>query len=323
MTRSGAGLDILGIGNAILDIFARVEDGFLNEHGLVKGSMTLVDADQAHSLHTDMIPVTEMSGGSVANSMAVASSLGARVAYIGKVRDDPPGDTFIRDTQAAGVRFQTKPTVSGAPTARCMVMVTPDSERTMCTYLGACADLGPEDIDVELVSTAAVSYLEGYLWDRPRAKEAFRLAMSVAHDAGRKVALTLSDSFCVERHRTEFLDLVHNHVDILFTNDDEARSLCQVSTVDEAIEQLRGECEVLAITRGEKGSFVVGDGEIHEIAAEPAAVVDTTGAGDAYAAGFLHGLTQGADLPTCGHLGSVAAAHIISQLGSRPLNEPV
>jgi sugar/nucleoside kinase (ribokinase family) len=323
MTRSGTRLDILGIGNAILDIFARVDDDFLTAHGLVKGSMTLVDADQAHALHADMVPVTEMSGGSVANSMAVASSLGARVAYIGKVRDDTPGDTFVRDTQAAGVRFQTSPTVSGVPTARCMVMVTPDGERTMCTYLGACAELGPEDIDAELVSSAAVTYLEGYLWDRPRAKDAFRLAMSLTHEAGQQVALTLSDSFCVERHRAEFLDLVHNHVDILFTNEDEARSLCQVSTVDEAIERLRGECEILAVTRGEKGSFVAGGGTVHEIPAEPATVVDTTGAGDAYAAGFLHGLTRGEDLPACAHLGSVAAAHIIAHIGSRPLTEPV
>jgi sugar/nucleoside kinase (ribokinase family) len=323
MTRSGTGLDILGIGNAILDIFARVDDGFLHEHGLVKGSMTLVDADQAHSLHADMVPVTEVSGGSVANSMVVASSLGSRVAYIGKVRDDTSGDTFIRDTRAAGVGFQTVPTVAGSPTARCMVMVTPDGERTMCTYLGACADLGPEDIDSDLVSTAAVTYLEGYLWDRPRAKEAFRLAMSMAHEADRKIALTLSDSFCVERHRSEFLELVHDHVDILFTNEDEARSLCQVSTVDEAIARLQGECEILAVTRGEKGSFVASVGEVHEIPAEPTNVVDTTGAGDAYAAGFLHGLTQGTDLASCAHLGSVAASRIIAHLGSRPLTEPV
>ncbi len=312
-------LDILGIGNAVLDIFARVDDSFLAAHDLVKGSMTLVDADQAHSLHADLSPIAEISGGSVANSMVVAASLGARVAYVGKVRDDNPGDTFARDTRSAGVGFQTAPTRSGPPTARCIVMVTPDGERTMCTFLGACAELGPEDIDASLVSGAAVTYLEGYLWDRPRAKDAFRLAMSLAHSAGQKIALTLSDSFCVERHRAEFLSLIRSHVDVLFTNEDEARSLCQVSTVEEAIAKLRNECEILAVTRGENGSFVARGDDFHAIPAVSTTVVDTTGAGDAYAAGFLHALTQGADLEACGNLGSVTAARIISHIGSRPL----
>ncbi|MEV4319979.1 adenosine kinase [Actinocrispum sp. NPDC049592] len=312
-------LDILGIGNAVLDIFARVDDTFLEAHDLVKGSMTLVDADQAHALHADLSPIAEISGGSVANSMVVAASLGARVAYVGKVRDDDPGDTFARDTRSAGVGFQTAPTTSGAPTARCIVMVTPDGERTMCTFLGACAELGPEDIDAGLVSGAAVTYLEGYLWDRPRAKDAFRLAMSLAHSAGRKIALTLSDSFCVERHRAEFLALIRSHVDVLFTNEDEARSLYEVATVEEAISRLRDECEILAVTRGENGSYITHGDDFHAIPAQPTTVVDTTGAGDAYAAGFLHALTQGEDLETCARLGSTTAARIISHIGSRPL----
>ncbi|MFD2467939.1 adenosine kinase [Amycolatopsis silviterrae] len=197
--------------------------------------------------------------------------------------------------------------------------MTPDGERTMCTYLGACAELGPEDIDARQVASAAVTYLEGYLWDRPRAKDAFRLAMSLTHQADRRVALSLSDGFCVERHRAEFLDLVRSGVDVLFANEDEIRSLCQVSTTDAAVAQLRGACEILVVTRGEKGSVVAGAGVQYEVPAVPAAVVDTTGAGDAYAAGFLHGLTRGAGLHECAHLGSAAAARIISHLGSHAI----
>ncbi len=312
-------MDILGVGNAILDVFARVEPGFLTAHGLAKGSMTLVGADRVRSLCAGLVPVAEISGGSVANSMVVAASLGARAGYIGKVRDDDPGETFIRDTRAAGVGFRTPRSTSGPPTARCVVLVTPDGERTMCTYLGACAELGPEDIDPGLVVSAAVTYLEGYLWDRPRAKDAFRLAMSLAHRAGRRIALSLSDGFCVERHRTEFLDLVRSQVDVLFANEDEIRSLCQVSTTDAAVARLRDACEILVVTRGEKGSLVAGAGMVHEIPAVATTVVDTTGAGDAYAAGFLHALTQGAGLADCAHLGSVAAARIISHIGSRPV----
>jgi sugar/nucleoside kinase (ribokinase family) len=312
-------IDILGIGNAIVDVLAHSDDAFIAEHGLPKGGMTLIDAEQADALYQAMGPGVEASGGSGANTIAGAASFGARVAYIGKVRDDVLGKSFARDIRAVGVAFDTRPSTDGAGTARCLVLVTPDAERTMGTYLGACTELGPEDVDEDLVTRARVSYLEGYLWDPPRAKEAFRAAIAAAHGAGRQVALTLSDTFCVERHREEFRSLVENDVEILFANEEEILALYEVGTLDQALAMLSGRCSIVAVTRGAKGSLVYSRGERYEVPAEPVAeITDTTGAGDSYAAGFLSGLTRGLELPACARLGSIAAAEIISHVGARP-----
>ena len=319
MTAHDGELDILGIGNAIVDVISHAEDAALAAHGLPKGSMTLIDAERAIALYADLGPGVEISGGSCANTMAGAASFGATGAYIGKVRDDILGDTFAHDIRAAGVLFETMPLTEGPATARCLVMVSPDGQRTMSTYLGAAIELGPEDIDTTLVARAKITYLEGYLWDPPRAKEAFRTAMAAAHAAGRKVSLTLSDTFCVERHRDEFRSLVENDVDILFANEDEVRALYEVATLDEALAKVVGRCEIVAVTRSEKGSLVAANGHIHEVPAEQVdRIVDTTGAGDSYAAGFLYGLTHDLELPLCARLGSIAAAEIISHFGARP-----
>lgn len=319
MANASTGLDIVGVGNAILDVFAHVDDDFIDSHGLQKGSMALVDEDRSSLLYQAVVPTVEVSGGSCANTIVAAASFGAKVGYIGKVRDDSQGGTFIEDARTAGVVFRTPPARSGPRTACCVVMVSPDGQRTMNTYLGASAELGPDDIDKELVESATVTYLEGYLWDRPSAKDALQSAMTIARDAGRKVALTLSDSFCVQRFRDEFRGLAENSVDILFGNEDELMALYQVDSIEQALHRLEGRCEIVAVTRSEKGSLIAADGRLHEVAAVPVdSVVDTTGAGDAYAAGFLYGLTQGLSLPECGRLGSVAGAEVVSHLGARP-----
>ncbi|MGD9694713.1 MAG: adenosine kinase [Thermoleophilia bacterium] len=314
-----AQLDVLGIGNAIVDVLSHTDDAFLEAEGLVKGSMTLIDADRADQLYAHMGSAVEVSGGSVANSVAGAASFGSKVAYIGKVRDDQLGEIFAHDIHSLGVRFDTSRAPSGPPTARCFILVTPDAHRTMSTYLGACVDLGPEDIDVDLVQSAAVTYLEGYLWDPPRAKEAFRVAMAAARRAEQRVAISLSDSFCVERHRDEFRSLVDTDVDVLFANEDEILALYEAPDLPSAIAAVRGRCEIAAITRSEKGSIIVTADETVEVPAAPVErLLDTTGAGDMYAAGFLHGLTHGRSLFECGSLGSLAAAEIIQQWGARP-----
>jgi sugar/nucleoside kinase (ribokinase family) len=312
-------IDILGIGNAIVDVLSYSDDAFITEHGLPKGGMTLIDSEQADALYQAMGPGVEISGGSGANTIAGAASFGARVGYVGKVRDDVLGKSFAHDIRAAGVAFDTKPSTGGAGTARCLVLVTRDAERTMGTYLGACTELGPEDVDEALVQRAEVTYLEGYLWDPPRAKEAFRAAITAAHGAGRRVALTLSDTFCVERHRDEFRSLVENDVEILFANEEEILALYEVGTLEEALGTVDGRCSIVAVTRGAKGSLVYSRGARYEVPAEPVAeLADTTGAGDSYAAGFLAGLTRGLELPACARLGSIAAAEIISHVGARP-----
>ncbi|CAN5278408.1 adenosine kinase [soil metagenome] len=314
-----AELDVLGIGNAIVDVLSHADDDVILAHGLPKGSMTLIDAERADALYVDTGPGVEISGGSGANTIVGAASFGAEVAFVGKVRDDQLGATFTHDIRAAGVLFETAPLTEGPATARCLVMVSPDGQRTMSTYLGAAVELGPEDIDTELVGRAKITYLEGYLWDPPRAKEAFRTAMAAAHARDRKVALTLSDTFCVERHREEFRALVENDVDILFANEDEVRALYEVATLDEALSLVLGRCEIVAVTRSEKGSYVWAGESFHEVPAERVEkIVDTTGAGDSYAAGFLYGLTHGLELPVCARLGSIAAAEIISHFGARP-----
>jgi sugar/nucleoside kinase (ribokinase family) len=312
-------IDVLGIGNAIVDVIARTDDAFLEQHDLPKGGMTLIDAERAHRLYEDMGPGTEMSGGSVANTMAGIASLGGTGAFIGKVRNDQLGGIFRHDIRAVGVDFRTPAAESGLPTARCLVFVTPDAQRTMATFLGASTELGPEDLDHEQIRHAKITYLEGYLWDAPEAKQAFVEAAKAAHDAGNRVALSLSDGFCVDRHRESFLDLVENHIDILFANEDEITKLYRVDTFDDALQKVRGHCEVAALTRSAKGSLILSGDEVHVVdVVTPQRLADTTGAGDLYAAGFLYGFTKGYSLPDCGRLGAVSAAEVISHVGARP-----
>ncbi|HUN42131.1 MAG TPA: adenosine kinase [Acetobacteraceae bacterium] len=310
--------DILGIGNAIVDVVARAEDTFLSRHDMHKGAMILVDAEQAEAIYAAMPPGEESSGGSAANTCAVAAALGARVAYFGKVADDQLGAVFRHDMQASGVHFPSQPLIAGAPTARCLILVTPDGQRTMNTYLGACVKLDQADVDESVVAAAAVTYLEGYLFDPPAAQTAFRKAAAAAHAAGRQVALSLSDAFCVDRHRAAFRELVARDVDILFANETEVTSLYEENTFEAAAEAARREVALAVLTRSEAGSIILRGEEQAEVAAEPTRVVDTTGAGDAYAAGFLAGYTAGKSLPVCGRMGSVAAAEIISHYGARP-----
>jgi sugar/nucleoside kinase (ribokinase family) len=314
-----APLDVVGIGNAIVDVIAHADDEFLERHGLTKGAMRLIDSGEAESLYAVMGPGVEVSGGSAGNTMAGIASLGGRGAYVGKVRDDQLGGVFRHDITAIGVRFDTPAAAGGPATARCLILVTPDAQRTMNTFLGASVLLGPAEIDEELIASASITYLEGYLFDPPHAKEAFRKAAAAAHRAGRKVALSLSDAFCVDRHRVEFRELVERHVDILFANEAEICSLFEAASFDEAAAGVHGLVEVAALTRSEKGSVIVTPRERHAVpAARVERVVDTTGAGDLYAAGFLYGLTHGKDLLSCGRLGSLCAAEVIAHVGARP-----
>ncbi|MBS0221273.1 MAG: adenosine kinase [Proteobacteria bacterium] len=316
---TSAAFDVLGIGNAIVDVISHADDAFLIKHALNKGSMTLIDEARAEALYASMAPAVEISGGSCGNTMAGVASFGGKGAYIGKVRNDQLGAVFAHDLRATGVAFDTPLATSGPATARCLILVTPDAQRTMNTYLGACTGLGPADIDPKLVGAAQVTYVEGYLWDAPEAKKAVLKAFDAAHAAGRLVSITLSDSFCVDRYREEFRTLIRDKVDILFGNESEIKSLYQVESFEAALEATRKDAKVAALTRSEKGSVVVRDGEIHAVPAAPVArVVDTTGAGDLYAAGFLHGFTHGKSLAECARLGGIAAAEIISHVGARP-----
>ena len=310
--------DVVGIGNAIVDIIARCDEGFLSKHGLAKGSMRLIDADEANRLYSAMGPAVERSGGSVANAIAGLASFGARCGFIGRVAADQFGGIFRHDIRSLGVHYDTLPASDGAPTARCLILVTPDGERTMNTFLGASVDFRPEDLDLDLIGNAKVVYLEGYLFDRDAAKAAFREAARAAKEAGAKVALTLSDAFCVDRHRDDFRALVRHGADIVFANEKEITSLYQVNSFEEAADAAMNDCEMAVLTRSEAGSVVVAGGEAIEIEAEKARVVDLTGAGDLYSAGFLYGLTHGASLRECGRLGSLAAAEAISHIGARP-----
>lgn len=311
--------DVLGIGNAIVDVITSASDAFLEERDLHKGSMRIIDADEAEALYQEMGAGIEASGGSAGNSIAGIGSLGGRGAFIGKVKNDQLGEIFAHDIRAIGVHFESAAATSGPPTARCLILVTDDAQRTMNTYLGACVTLTEADVDEALVRNAQITYLEGYLWDPPPAKAAFRRAMEIAHAAQRRVALTLSDAFCVDRYRAEFRDLVSGQVDILFANEDEIMSLYETDSFDEALQQVRATGTLAALTRSEKGQVIVQGEEIHVLNCEPVdKVIDTTGAGDQFAAGFLFGLSQGRDLATCGRLGGIAAAEIISHYGARP-----
>jgi sugar/nucleoside kinase (ribokinase family) len=310
--------DVLGIGNALVDVLSHETDEFVRRMDLNRGAMTLIDEDRAHELYDAMGPGVEISGGSVANTMVGLASFGARAAYLGKVRDDQLGDVFTHDIRSTGVAFRSPAATDGPATGRCLIVVTPDAQRTMNTYLGASAYLGPEDVDADMVASAHVVYLEGYLWDRPEAKEAYRKAARIAHDAGNEVSLTLSDSFCVERHRPEWRTLVVDEVDVLFANEAEICALYECD-FDAALDAVRRECRVAALTRSAEGCVIVAGSETHVVPAHPVeTLVDTTGAGDLYASGFLHGYARGDDLETCARLGSLAAAEVISHIGARP-----
>jgi sugar/nucleoside kinase (ribokinase family) len=314
-----AKLDVVGIGNAIVDVISQSDDAFLAAQAMDKGAMMLIDEPRAEAIYGAMGPGIEASGGSAGNTVAGIASLGGRAGYIGKVRDDLLGKVYRHDITAAGVSFPTPAAQTGPATARCLILVTPDAQRTMNTFLGACVGLGPDDVDADFIASAQVTYMEGYLYDPPLAQEAFRKAAGIAHAAGRKVALSLSDSFCVHRHRQAFLDFIEGHVDVLFANEAELTALAGTENFDEAVASVRRLTELCAVTRGARGSVVVTRDQIIEVpAAAVERVVDTTGAGDLYAAGFLYGLTRNLPLAECGRIGSIAAAEIISHYGARP-----
>jgi sugar/nucleoside kinase (ribokinase family) len=318
----GTRYDVVGIGNALVDVIAHAHDGFLDDHRLTKGRMDLIDTERAVALYQALGSAVEMSGGSAANTMCGIASFGGSAAYLGKVTDDELGKAFGHDLLAVGVQFRPGHHTNEVPTGRCIIVVTPDAERTMNTYLGASSLLGVDDLDVDAIAAGKVLYMEGYLYDRPEAKAAFRHAAAVAHEAGRMVSLTLSDSFCVDRHRDDFRSLVTDEVDLLFGNESELIALYETETFDEAVAELRNHCQLAAITVGPKGSIILNGHERLDVPAVPVRrVIDTTGAGDLYAAGFLHGLTTGRPLDECGRLGSLAAAEVISHVGPRPLVE--
>ncbi|MET0719765.1 MAG: adenosine kinase [Tardiphaga sp.] len=316
---TSAKYDVLGIGNAIFDVLVQADDGFLATHGMTKGGMALIDEARALAVYDAMGPATEMSGGSAANTIVGIASLGARAAYVGKVKDDQIGKLYSHDIRAAGVAFDTAPAAGGPATGCSYILVTPDGERTMNTYLGAAQDLTPDDIDPEAVAASSMVYLEGYLWDPKSAKEAFVKASTIAHGAGRQVALTLSDAFCVGRYRSEFLDLMRNGtVDLVFANESELTSLYETD-YDAALAQLRNDTRLGVVTRSEKGCVVASKDGVVAVPAFPIdRLVDTTGAGDLFAAGFLFGLVRGASHADCGRLGALAAAEVIQHIGARP-----
>ena len=312
--------DVTGVGNAIVDVITSIEEAELAHLGLDKGTMTLIDNEQASKLYQTITNSVETSGGSAANTMAGIASLGGHGAYFGKVTDDQLGRSFVEDLNKIGVLYPMRPAVEGPSTARCLVFVTPDAERTMQTYLGVSIYLNADDIDPETIGASKITYLEGYLFDRKEAKEAFIKAAELAHVADRKVALTLSDPFCVERHRKEFKNLIEDHVDLLFANQEEITALYETTSLQQAIGAIANSVEVAAITRGERGSVIVMSDEVVEVSPVPVDnIVDTTGAGDLFAAGMLFGLTHGFDVPEAGRIGSLCAAEIISHYGARPI----
>lgn len=314
---------VVAVGNALVDVLSQVPEDFITQqkasHGMEKGAMTLVEETRAVDLYAQMPQGIETSGGSAANTMAGFASFGGNGAFIGKVADDALGKTYKNDIQSLGVTFNTMPLILGASTGRCMILVTPDADRTMNTFLGASVELSPIDVDQSLIASAKITYLEGYLFDRDQAKEAFITAAEYAHEAGHRIALTLSDPFCVDRHRHDFLQLVENHVDILFANEDEIKSLFMQENFDDAISAISKHVEIAAITRSDKGAVIIaGDQQIKIDAVPVENVIDTTGAGDQFAAGFLYGFTEGKSLEESGRLGAIAAAEVISHMGARP-----
>lgn len=316
-------LGVVAVGNALVDVLAQVDDKFLEQqskvYGMERGAMTLIDEKRAVELYSQMPRGVETSGGSAANTMAGFASFGGNGGFIGKVADDELGKVFRKDMKVQGVKFDTNPLVLGPPTGRCMVLVTPDAHRTMNTFLGASVELSPGDIDRNMIFSSKVTYLEGYLFDKDLAKQAFIVAAEMAHEAGHRVALTLSDPFCVNRHRSDFLRLVENHVDILFANEEELKSLFMQASFEDAMSAISNHCEIAVLTRSEKGAVIASEGKGIVIPAAPVKkVIDTTGAGDQFAAGFLYGFTQGRSLEESGKLGALAAAEVISHIGPRP-----
>ena len=312
--------DVLTVGNAIVDIIARCDDQFLIDNAITKAAMNLIDAERAELLYSRMGPAIEASGGSAGNTAAGIANFGGKAAYFGKVAKDQLGEIFTHDIRALGVHYQTAPKETFPPTARSMIFVTEDGERSMNTYLGACVELGLEDVEPDVVADAKVTYFEGYLWDPPRAKEAIRECARIAHENGREVSMTLSDSFCVGRYREEFLELMRSGtVDIVFANRQEALSLYETDDFEEALTRIARDCKIAAVTMSEEGAVILRGGERYEVAAiELEELVDTTGAGDLFASGFLYGYTQGRELKDCGRLGCLAAGTVIQQIGPRP-----
>ena len=311
--------DVVGIGNAIVDVLVQADDDLIDNFELTKGTMALVDEAQAERLYASVGPGLETSGGSAANTLAGVAQLGGRAGFIGRVRNDQLGGIFTHDIRSVGARFDTPAATEGPSTARCLILVTPDAQRTMCTYLGASVGLDPADLDLEMVAQAKVLYLEGYLWDSDEAKAAFIAAAEVARAHGGEVALSLSDAFCVERHRESFQELVDGHVDILFANEMEITALYKANSFEEAADQVRGRCKLAALTRSEQGSLILNGAGTHSVAPfQLGPLLDTTGAGDLYAAGFLHAYTQGQAIDACGRLGSLCAGQVVTQLGPRP-----
>ena len=312
--------DVVGIGNAIVDVISHEDEKFLDSHNLIKDSMALIDTDTAVSLYNEMSPTVQSSGGSAANTMSGVASLGGKAAYIGKIRDDHLGEFFAHDINAAGVHFKVKPASEGLPTARSMIIVTPDGSRTMNTYLGISTNLSKDDLDVHLLENAQILYCEGYIWDIETTKDAIRSAIAIAKGANRTIAFTLSDSFCVLRHKDEWIDLINEKVDILFGNEDEIKELSGCGTLSEAAQWIQGKVKVACLTLAERGSIIVTEDEIIGVGAKAVnQVTDSTGAGDLYASGFLFGYARGLDLKICGELASIAAAEIITHTGARPL----
>ncbi|MCK5374021.1 MAG: adenosine kinase [Alphaproteobacteria bacterium] len=320
---SDAKYGVVGLGNALVDVLSQIPEDFIKdqnkEHGIEKGTMALIDEMRAVKLYVEMPKGTETSGGSAANTMAGYASFGGKGAYIGKIANDELGKIFAEDIISLGLHYKTQPLILGAPTGRCMILVTPDAQRTMNTFLGASVELTHLDVDEELIADAQITYLEGYLFDRNTAKEAFVKAAEYAHKANRKIALTLSDPFCVDRHRDDFLNLVENHVDILFANEDEIKSLFMQGSFNDAINAVSNHVDVAVVTRSEKGAVIANNGsKIKVDAFDVETVIDTTGAGDQFAAGFLYGYTEEYSLERCGKLGALAASEVISHIGPRP-----
>ena len=312
--------DVVGIGNAIVDVISQQEDAFIAEYGLTKGAMVLIDADRALELYEAMDVMTEMAGGSAANTMVGVSSFGGTASFIGKVSSDDLGSTFKSDCEASGVGFDVEPGAGGDPTGRSMIIVTPDAERTLNTYLGAATTLYRSDIPEAAAGSTKFLYCEGYIWDVDVTKDAIRHAIAIAKAAGAKISFTLSDSFCVDRHFDEWHQLLDGDIDVLFGNEEELMSLTRAASHAEAVEAVRGRCEIVCATLGAQGSLIITADETVEIpAVEADQLIDTTGAGDQYAAGVLYGLTHGMGLYESGMLGSKAAAEVISHMGARPL----
>ncbi len=310
--------DVIGIGNAIVDVLVQTEDAFLINQNLNKGAMALINQIEAERLYKAIEPLKETSGGSAANTLAGLAMLGGRAGFIGRVKNDRLGEIFTSDIRSVGASFQTPMATNGPSTARCIILVTPDAQRTMCTYLGASVQLEPEDLDLSIIQKAKVLYLEGYLWDNDAAKRAFIAAAKKCKESGGEVALSLSDPFCVDRHRESFLELVNGYIDILFANESEITSLYQTSNMNKAIEKIKTNCKITAITLGEKGSIIIEDQNVHKIPAyNLGKVIDTTGAGDLYAGGFLYAYTKELSIINCGNIGSICAGQVVTELGPR------